>query len=292
MGNRALDINGFSNRSGVTDNHITVRGSNWLWAVTAVMLLSTLAFLGWSFTRRRSQRIFHYLAAAITFVSGIAYFTMASNLGWAAVRVHHVRSNPKVAGLMRQIFYARYIDWFITAPLILLLLLLTANVPRSTIVFSILMAEVAVVMALVGALVSSSYKWGFFAFGVFALLWVLYTLMVDGMAFARAHGADIKKTYVTAAGLTVLVWSMYPVCWGLSEGGNVIAPDSEAIFYGILDLLTKPVLCALLLLGHRNIDLGRLGLSTREPGQPHGLHEKNAGTTVVPPHHGVATTAV
>ena len=35
-----------------------------------------------------------------------------------------------------------------------------------------------------------------------------------------------------------LVWILYPVAWGLSEGGNVIQPDSEAVFYGILDLIT------------------------------------------------------
>jgi bacteriorhodopsin len=28
---------------------------------------------------------------------------------------------------------------------------------------------------------------------------------------------------------------------GLADGGNVIHPDSEMVFYGILDLLAKPV---------------------------------------------------
>lgn len=44
----------------------------------------------------------------------------------------------------------------------------------------------------------------------------------------------------------------------------MIAPDSEAIFYGILDLLAKPVFGALLLWGHRNIDPARLGLKLRD----------------------------
>jgi bacteriorhodopsin len=50
---------------------------------------------------------------------------------------------------------------------------------------------------------------------------------------------------------------------GVSEGGNIIAPDSEAVFYGILDLLAKPVFGALLLFGHRNIAPARLGLRIR-----------------------------
>lgn len=51
----------------------------------------------------------------------------------------------------------------------------------------------------------------------------------------------------------------------MSEGGNVIPSDSEAIFYGILDILAKPVFGALLLWGHRNIDLSRLGLHIHDP---------------------------
>lgn len=64
--------------------------------------------------------------------------------------------------------------------------------------------------------------------------------------------------------LTAFLWIIYPVSWGVSEGGNVIAPDSEAIFYGILDLLAKPVFGALLIWGHRGIDPARLGLRIRD----------------------------
>lgn len=58
---------------------------------------------------------------------------------------------------------------------------------------------------------------------------------------------------------TIFLWFLYPIAWGLSEGGNVIAPDSEAVFYGILDICAKPIFGALLLWGHRNIDPARLG---------------------------------
>lgn len=57
----------------------------------------------------------------------------------------------------------------------------------------------------------------------------------------------------------MFLWFLYPIAWGLCEGGNLISPDSEAIFYGILDLLAKPVFGALLIWGHRGIDPARLG---------------------------------
>jgi bacteriorhodopsin len=64
--------------------------------------------------------------------------------------------------------------------------------------------------------------------------------------------------------LTAFLWILYPIAWGVSEGGNLIAPDSEAVFYGVLDFLAKPVFGALLIWGHKDIDLARLGLNIRD----------------------------
>ena len=36
-GNEAVRVNGFVNQSGAVDNHITERGSSWLYAVCAIM---------------------------------------------------------------------------------------------------------------------------------------------------------------------------------------------------------------------------------------------------------------
>jgi bacteriorhodopsin len=100
----------------MSDINITTHGSDWYWAVTAVMAVSSFVFIGLSFRVPRERRIFHYITAAITLVASIAYFTMASNLGYAAILVEFQRSNPKVAGLYREIFYVRYIDWVVTTP--------------------------------------------------------------------------------------------------------------------------------------------------------------------------------
>lgn len=37
MVNEAVYVNGFSNNSGVVDNHITERGSSWLYAACAIL---------------------------------------------------------------------------------------------------------------------------------------------------------------------------------------------------------------------------------------------------------------
>ena len=76
------------------------------------MVVSTFAFIGLSFMKPRSHRVFHYITAAITMVAAIAYFSMGSDLGMTPIEAEFKRSNPKVHGNLREIFYVRYIDWY------------------------------------------------------------------------------------------------------------------------------------------------------------------------------------
>lgn len=181
-------------------------------------------------------------------------------------------------------------------------LLLTAALPWPVIFFTILLDEVMIVTGLVGALVRSSYKWGFFAFGCAAMIAVAYTVLVTGRMHARPLGSDVNRLYLTATGILALTWVLYPIAWGLSEGGNVISPDSEAIFYGILDLISKVVFGVVLLLGHARIEPARLGLHIRDyddaPRHPHlgaaagGEKHPHAHNGVTDPTAPTATSAV
>lgn len=254
------------------------------------MMFSSMVFVALSFRKPRSHRLFHYITAAITMVAAIAYFSMGSNLGWTAIQVEFPRSNPKVGGNMRQIFYVRYIDWVITTPLLLLDLLLTCGLPTPTIAYTLLMDEIMIITGLVGALVKSSYKWGYYVFGCVAFLFVAYTVVFEGRTYARALGNDILKTYTLCGVWTIFLWFLYPIAWGVAEGGNVISSDSEAVFYAILDVLAKPVFGTLLIWGHRNIDLSRLGLHIRDPVErSHYLGEKQ-GSAAGLTHNGTTPT--
>ncbi len=166
--------------------------------------------------------------------------------------------------------------------LLLLDLLLTAGLPWPTILFTLLIDEVMIVVGLVGALVTSSYKWGYFVIGMVALFGVFWNVVIVARAHAFAIGPVVHRTFLMCGVWTMFLWFLYPIAWGLSEGGNVIAPDSEAAFYGVLDILAKPVFGILLLWGHRNIDPASLGLIIRDYDDL-PVHEKNAA---VGHHHG------
>jgi len=258
-----------------TDIRITTAGSDVYWAITAAMAFATICFIGVSFRVPRSKRVFHYITAAITMTASIAYFTMASNLGYASIIQEFQRSDPVVRGVYREIFYVRYIDWVVTTPLLLLDILLTAGLPWPTILYTIFLDEVMIITGLVGALVASSYKWGYFVFAMVALFGIAYNILLVGAQHAKVLGSDVNRVYWSCGGVTMFLWFLYPIAWGLSEGGNVISSDSEAVFYGVLDVLAKIGFGTLLLWGHRNIDPAILGLHIRDYNeQPGSFNEK------------------
>jgi bacteriorhodopsin len=120
-----------------------------------------------------------------------------------------------------------------------------------------------IITGLVGALTPTRYKWGYFTFGCAALFYIIYTLVIPARRHAAALGSDVSRAYNMVGVWTLMLWVLYPIAWGVSEGGNVISPDSESVFYGVLDVLAKIGFGAMLLWGHRNIDPARLGLKFR-----------------------------
>jgi bacteriorhodopsin len=143
--------------------------------------------------------------------------------------------------------------------------------------------------------------------GCVALCYILYQLVWEARRHTAVLGSDVQKVYFYCGTLTAVLWTLYPIAWGLSEGGNVIAPDSEAVFYGVLDFLAKPVFGALLIFGHRNIDPARLGMKIADydddpsvngrekavPSNGHGIGHRNGNHDgVANGNNGVEATAV
>ncbi|KDQ56309.1 hypothetical protein JAAARDRAFT_48226 [Jaapia argillacea MUCL 33604] len=245
--------------------HISQHGTDWLWAVFAVMVFrkvnlvpSDLVFIAWSFTRPKGQRVFHQLPVVILTVASIAYFSMASDLGATPI----VAEWSRLGGGTRQIWYVRYIQWFINAPLLLLEVLLTSGLSLSDIATAVFMVTVTVVCGLVGALVESTYKWGYFTMGATALLYVITVFLVIAPRTTFAAGSRVRTTYIYSAGWLSLIFILYPICWGLSEGGNKIKPTSEMVFYGILDLMAGPFFLAAFLFGLSGVDYAAFGLES------------------------------
>lgn len=230
--------------------------------------------LGFSFSAPESDRVFHYLFTIALLVGSVTYYAEASDLGWNAVG----QQPDQVSG--RQIFYAKYINWAISFPSVALALGLLSGVSWTTILTNIFTAWLWVLTYLAGAYTDTVNKWGFFAFGTFA--WLILAMSTLNESREAAALLGITRDYMILAGWANLLWVLYPIGFGLSDGSNTLGITGSFIFFGILDVLLVPVLSFGFLILGRKWDYGHLNLAFSDHrGNPR--FEVSTKTEVTPP---------
>lgn len=247
-GNRAVHVN----PAKTTDIHLTEHGSDFLWSVFSVFALMTLIYASFYFYLEFSNasQFKRYTFAAPFLISlflSLSYFTWASNLGWCSIqaefRSEDVYDNksgkyPNV----RQIFYCKYIAWVFVWPIQLFLIEVAGISINQTeqvnglwemihsLLIQIIGYEYWILSILVGSLIHSTYKWGYWTVGICVQLFILFLHAKRQIGDLRIRGFTLIM-YCTA----IICILLYNVCWGLADGGNAITVDSDAVFYGILD---------------------------------------------------------
>jgi bacteriorhodopsin len=76
-------------------------------------------------------------------------------------------------------------------------------------------------------------------------------------------GTKHRRIYIILTSWILFFWSIYPIAWGLCEGSNVLSVTDEMIFYGVLDIFTKPIFAMITLFLHRNMDTKRKSSETK-----------------------------
>merc|ERR1719157_142854 len=171
-------------------------------------------------------RFARFISGFICFIASLAYLTMA--LGYGVI----TRCEDG-----REFYYARYIDWAITTPLMLYELVRIANVASYQKYFLYSIDILMIIAGLIGALVSGSDKWAFFGFSMLCFLPIL-SLLCNFRDQANCLNANV---YAQASGITIVTWFFYPVVWVLAEGTNSICASAEAYSYTVLDIIAKSV---------------------------------------------------
>jgi len=237
------------------DGTLTTHGSDFYWAFFSLFAVAAIAFGVFSLRADRANRIFYNLATVILVISSVGYFTLASNLGQTSVLAEY--SAKQVAGY-REIFYARFIDYFLTLPLVVLAPLLLTDLLYSQIAPVLFAVDFAVVNLLIASLIPSIYKWAYYTFALASIVYVAFVLLFTGRR--GAVRLEVGTHYTVVSGVIVLVFAVYPLAFGLSQGANVISLDSEAVFFGVLDLILKPILSTYFIFGIRDLSLEKFGL--------------------------------
>jgi len=234
-------------------------GTRTLWVVFVVMLISSAVFAGLSWNVPISKRLYHVITTLIVIFASLSYFAMATQHG---IGYHHVveRESHKhvpdtTKDVYRQVYWARYVDWSLTTPLLLLDLSLLAGISGGHILMAIVADVIMILTGLFAAYGSegSPQKWGWYAMGCIAYLVVIWHLAVHGRALAASKGGKVGNFFTAIASFTLIIWTIYPIIWGIADGSRKLNVDEEIIAYAVLDILAKPVFGAWLLFTHSSI---------------------------------------
>jgi len=233
-------------------------GQRTLWVVFFLMIIATLLFVILSRTVPASKRLYHYITTLITIIAALSYFAMATHSGitWhhSRIREHHDHVPDTFRHVHRPIYYARYIDWALTTPLLILDLSLLSGLNGASI-FTAITADI--IMILTGLFAAFGHTrlqtWGWYTFACIAYLVVVWQLVASGRKFAAAKGANVSKFYNAIMAYTLILWAAYPIVWAISHATHRLTVNSEIIAYAVLDVLAKGVFGAWLLFTHKRL---------------------------------------
>jgi len=204
---------------------LTSFGSICLWTGFACMAGSSCYFLSSAMNRSAKQRNIEMITFFITAIATLAYLSMASGYG---VLDNHTQ---------QPFFYARYLDWLFTTPLMVWDVLALAGAPSDDILQCVFIDILMIAFGCVGAQTPEGQKWYFFIIGMLCYVHVVQTLLKYNKS--QKYGEAAQKLYNKVASMTIVLWSLYPLVWVVAEGTRMISPSLEACCYMIMDVLSK-----------------------------------------------------
>lgn len=161
--------------------------------------------------------MFHILTAFITTFATISYYGMAVGDGLTYNKITSVEKTDKhfpdiTKVVYREVYWARYVDWSVTTPLLLLDLCLLAGLSGANILVAIVADIIMILTGLFAALtVEEGPKWGWYAMACIAYLIVVYQLAVNGRGIVQNKDKKTATFFSAIAGFTLVLWTIYPM---------------------------------------------------------------------------------
>lgn len=216
----------------------------WLWLATIVMLVGGLAILLLGKRRTPAEEMQTILHGIVPLIAAIAYFSMAVGQGVLPLPTVIAGSD---APAVRLFYFARYIDWTFTTPLLLVSLVLTAmhaGRKRAGIIVGVVLADLLMIVTSLffGASEFAFMKWMWFLVSCVAFLGVYYVIWVSAMEANRLERADVQASYRRSAIILSVLWFIYPLILAVSPDGLGVVSSAFSIgFIAVLDILAKVV---------------------------------------------------
>lgn len=160
--------------------------------------------------------MFHILTAFITTFAMISYYSMAVGDGVSMneIKIKHSQKHfPDTYDIVhREVYWARYVDWSVTTPLLLLDLCLLCGLSGANILVAVVADIIMILAGLFAAFTAEEGpKWGYYAMSCAAYLVVIYQLAVNGRHVVMAKDSKTRTFFTTIAGYTLVLWTAYPM---------------------------------------------------------------------------------
>lgn len=211
-----------------------------IFAVGAVILSVSVvasAVIGYLYNLDRKKEFL--LMLLVPTVAALMYVVMANGVG-------------VVEGFDGPVNVDRYVDWIITTPILLYILVyvMTSTSAEKWKVFKfIAAADIVIFVAGFGAeFYAGSLKLMFFSVAMIAYIAMLYRIIDLLIKLDRERLLDGQITSALGMAWVILIlWSLYPSVWVFgTKGVAIIGMKTEVIIYLVLDILSKVGFTALL----------------------------------------------
>ncbi|KAI1778325.1 opsin-1 [Hypoxylon cercidicola] len=228
-------------------------GHRTLWVVCVLMGLSSLTFYAMAMRVPVQKRLFHVITALVTTFAFLSYYAMATGDGITSHPYVNERSKHGAVTeiVKRDIYWVRYVDWSITTPLLLLDLCLLAGLNGASILVTVVSDVIMILAGLFAAFARDEAQgWGWYAFACIAYLNIIYQVGYKGTHAMSARDYKTRAFFGSISLFTLLLWTAYPIVWGIADGAHRVNVDAEIIAYAVLDVLAKGVFGFWLLIAH------------------------------------------
>ena len=198
----------------------------------ASMAGGALLFTAWSRDPRGVPKWEYIVATIIPVWSGLAYLAMGLGMG-----------TTEVAG--QTTYWARYADWVVTTPLLLVALWMTATTrtekrPHVPTLVTLVAADVVMILCgLVGDLSTGAARYVYYGVGVAALV-VVFATVWGPLRRTAQHDPEVADAYDKVAAYLALFWVGYPLTWILGPSGiGVIGQTADTVLFVLLPIFSK-----------------------------------------------------
>jgi bacteriorhodopsin len=217
------------------------------WVYVAIMVGSGISFYVMSKKPRKIPYYKYTIHIFIVIWSALGYSALALNQGTIVV-------------FDQVVHYARYLDWIVTTPLLLLSLCLTAKLTTRNeewLIGTLLGTQVIMIVTGLVAELSANptYQYFWYIIGCIALVVILYIMWNPLLRISKTQGKGIEKVYVASAVYLSVQWVLYPIVWLIGQPGiQAIDSFTTTLLFLILPVVSKAGFGFFNLIKLRNLD--------------------------------------